>query len=1310
MVQGLALGALSATADVDQLWITEVVPSTGEVEVTNVGTEPVSLGNAFPFCHQFNYSTRIPSGTEFAPGESKVFTLSGLNPNDSDLFLYRASGFGNPDNIISGLRFGPSTAVGRTGVATNAGIWPSPIASVAAPGAGESLALVGADPFAPENWAVQSPDLGNFGEEPSPIIEPSVEVRVTLENLAPESGTFLTPLWVGVHDGSFDSYDGGSPSSPGIERIAEDGNPGVLSEEFQASGGSLEAVLNEIGPIGPGQSVSARLWLDPNADAHAFFSYVSMVIPSNDAYVANGNPMAHPLFDESGELIAQEILILGSDVNDAGTEVNDELPENTAFFGQAAPNTGVTENGVNTDHPGFKPASEGGILADPMFAGADFTAEGYQIARITIERIMPRPIEVEVTVESLAPESGTFLTPLWVGFHDGGFDSYDGGSPSTEGVERIAEDGNTAPLAAEFFASEAGTIEGTLNGIGPIAPGQSTSKRFVLDANALSNRYFSYAGMIIPSNDAYVANGNPVIHPIFDAQGNFLGADFEILGSAINDAGTEVNDELPENTAFFGQSAPNTGVDENGVNADHPGFKPASEGGILADPMFANADFTVEGYRVARVRVEQVIPEPIEIEVVVENLSPENGTFITPLWVGFHNGGFDSYDGGSPSTPGIERIAEDGNPGVLAEEFLASGAGTLEGTLNGIGPIAPGASTSKRFTIDANSSLDQYFSYATMVIPSNDAYLANGNPLAHSLFDESGEFVGAEIMLLGQDVNDAGTEVNDEIPENTAFFGQSAPNTGVDENGVNTDHPGFKPASEGGILADPMFANAAFTTAGYTIGKITIRRVQPKPTLVSVTFRNGAPDGGTFQTPVWIGVHDGSFDFFDLDSPASEALERLAEDGTTAPISQSFKDSGAGNTDMTVISSGEFPPFAPGASASITLELDANDPKDRYLSFASMVIPSNDAFVGNNDPKAYPIFDDQGKLIRDRIIISDLRVYDAGTEVNDELPANTAFLDQMAPNTGVTEDGVVTVHEGFMASGNGGVVDQASFMNATINIPGLHPLEISLGEGIQIESISFADGQATLTWSGGRAPFSVQARADLNDTSWSTVTTTSERSATIEASNGNRFFRILEGDAFPAETARFSVEFNAQWSRGLHPTDFPSNPHFSGLIGATHNSDLSLWGLGESATPGIRNMAETGGKSPLTAEIASHQDAGTAETLLSGPGIGRSPGNGFLEFEISQSHPLVSLVSMIAPSPDWFVGVHDLSLLVDGNWVDELVIDLEAYDAGTDSGATYTSANQRTSPQASITRLTESPLAASDNLPPLGQFIFTRIE
>ncbi|MCS1409741.1 MAG: hypothetical protein M2R45_02926 [Verrucomicrobia subdivision 3 bacterium] len=1273
-------------AGINQLWITEVLPSTGEVEVTNVGDEAITLPNEFPFCHRFNYSNRIPVGTTFAPGRSRASTLADLNADDSDLFLYRNFRFTNTDSIISGLRYGAATRGGAGRIAANAGIWPNLATSVAG--------------------MAQTPVFGSFGAASAP----SLEVRITIENLAPENGHFLTPLWVGIHDGSFDSYDSGSPSSPGIERIAEDGNPGVLAEEFQVAGGSIESVLNELGPIAPGAVASARVHLDSTSAGHRYFSYASMVIPSNDAYVANGNPVAHPLFDENGNFIEQDFVILGTAVNDAGTEVNDETLANTAFLGQAAPNTGTPENGVTRNHPGFKPASEGGILADPMFANADFTASGYQIARIRVEQVIPRPVEVEVTIESLAPETGTFLTPLWVGFHDGGFDSYDRGSASSEGIERLAEDGNPAVLAQEFLSSAAGTVEGILNAIGPIAPGASTSKRFIVDANSLSSRYFSYASMVIPSNDAYIANGNPMAHAVFDSQGNFLGAEFEILGSAINDAGTEVNDELPENTAFFGQIAPNTGTAENGVNQDHQGFKPASEGGILADARFTNADFTAEGYGVARIKVGRVAPEPINVEVIVENLAPENGTYLTPLWVGFHNGGFDSYDSGSPSSPGIERIAEDGDPTVLAEEFFASGSGAIEGTLAAIGPIAPGASTSKRFTLDANTSLNQHFSYAAMVIPSNDAYVANGNPMAHPLFDENGEFVGAEITVTGSEVNDAGTEINDELSANTAFFGQAAPNTGDDENGVNTDHPGFKPVSEGGILADDQFSGADFTVAGYNIARITVRKVEPRPTLVSITFRNGSSESGTFQTPVWIGVHNGSFDLFDIGEAASPELERLAEDGDTAPISRLFQESGAGSTETTVISGGMIPPFAPGESASITLMLDANDSKDRYLSFASMVIPSNDAFVGNSDPKAYPIFDNRGNLLRERIIIANLRVYDAGTEVNDEVPENTAFLAQSAPNTGTTENGTVSVHPGFNESGTGGVVDQEGFADASINAPGNQPLQLSLGEGIRIESISIDGNNITLTWSGGRAPFTVQGRSEVAGDTWESLLSTSDRTATFESSGDQQFLRIIEGSAFPSETARFSVVFNAMWSPSLHPTDFPSNPHFSGLIGATHNEDLVFWEPGGTATPGIENMAETGGKSLLDSEIQTYTAMGTAQNLLSGGGIGQSPGSVSLEFEATQSHPLVSLVSMVAPSPDWFVGVHGLSLLVNGDWVNELSVDLFAYDAGTDSGVTYTSEDQDTLPQGVITRLENPPLDGSLGLPPLGQFVFTRIE
>jgi len=52
--------------------------------------------------------------------------------------------------------------------------------------------------------------------------------------------------------------------------------------------------------------------------------------------------------------------VSGAEVLDGGTEVNDELPVNTAFFGQMAPNTGVAENGVVLEHPGFS-AAEGNI-------------------------------------------------------------------------------------------------------------------------------------------------------------------------------------------------------------------------------------------------------------------------------------------------------------------------------------------------------------------------------------------------------------------------------------------------------------------------------------------------------------------------------------------------------------------------------------------------------------------------------------------------------------------------------------------------------------------------------------------------------------------------------------------------------------------------------------------------------------------------------------------------------------------------------------------------------------------------------------
>ena len=83
---------------------------------------------------------------------------------------------------------------------------------------------------------------------------------------------------------------------------------------------------------------------------------------------------------------------------------------------------------------------------------------------------------------------------------------------------------------------------------------------------------------------------------------------------------------------------------------------------------------------------------------------------------------------------------------------------------------------------------------------------------------------------------------------------------------------------------------------------------------------------------------------------------------------------------------------------------------------------------------------------------------------------------------------------------------------------------------------------------------------------------------------------------------------------------------------------------------------------------------------------------------------------MIAPSPDWFVGVSALSLLEDGAWVDEKVIELFPYDAGTDSGASYTSPNLPTGSPEGIFMIEGEPLLVDGSVPSLGTFTFERLE
>ncbi len=436
-------------------------------------------------------------------------------------------------------------------------------------------------------------------------------VYISIENLSSESGTFLTPTWVGIHDGRFDLFDPYRPASHGLERLAEDGNTEVLSQEFNYQAGIDRVIVGREGTEGvidPGEKAEISIEVNTDNINHQYLSYGSMLIPSNDTFIANEDSRAIDLFDINGNLKSGEYIIYGNQLWDAGTEVNDELVDTTAFAGQDIPNTGTEEKGTVKPSSGYIPD---GRLEELYPDSENISDSNHEIAKLTVhdgsgEVTNPNLVELTITVSNLSPDKGIPLTPIWYGFSDGTFESYDPARPASPGLESLVEDGDAAGLSNEFSVGNWGYVQGSIAGDaganpGIIDPQETVTHTVIVDRSQASSRYFNYASMVLPSNDAFIANGSGVAYEVFDRNGNFLGVDLTVSGSDILDAGTEVNDEVAANTAFLGQEIPNTGEDQNEVILPHPGFQ--AEGNILSNEDFANADFTQPDYNLAKITI-----------------------------------------------------------------------------------------------------------------------------------------------------------------------------------------------------------------------------------------------------------------------------------------------------------------------------------------------------------------------------------------------------------------------------------------------------------------------------------------------------------------------------------------------------------------------------------------------------------------------------------------------------------------------------------------------------------------------------------
>lgn len=161
----------------------------------------------------------------------------------------------------------------------------------------------------------------------------------------------------------------------------------------------------------------------------------------------------------------------------------------------------------------------------------------------------------------------------------------------------------------------------------------------------------------------------------------------------------------------------------------------------------------------------------VNLTIKVENLAAPNSIAFAPLRVGLHSGVFDAFNLGEQAGDAIVSVAEGGSGAAWFPAFAAADPTAVLGTVlpSPAGPLLPGASGSASFMVD--TSQNPFFTFAAMVIPSNDFFVGNDSPTEYRLFDALGNLQLTSITQLARDVWDAGSEVFD--PAAAAFVGNN---------------------------------------------------------------------------------------------------------------------------------------------------------------------------------------------------------------------------------------------------------------------------------------------------------------------------------------------------------------------------------------------------------------------------------------------------------------------------------------------------------------------------------------------------------
>ncbi|MDX2146986.1 MAG: spondin domain-containing protein [Planctomycetota bacterium] len=228
----------------------------------------------------------------------------------------------------------------------------------------------------------------------------------------------------------------------------------------------------------------------------------------------------------------------------------------------------------------------------------------------------------------------------------------------------------------------------------------------------------------------------------------------------------------------------------------------------------------------------------VRLRVVAQNLSPANSLTFAPLRVGFGNGTYDSFNNGQAATAPIISIAEGGSGADWFPAFAAAEPNATLGTVVSAppGPLLPGASASAEFDVDP--SVNPFFTFGSMVVPSNDYFIGNDSPTQYRLFNAAGDLQLTTIEQRARDIWDAGSELDGAF--GAAFLMGSNNDDRIPQNGVvGFDFEGLD-----------VF-NGLTTAAGFTFQ----RQVQANDLVYRISFEVvPAPGAATLMGLGMLGV------------------------------------------------------------------------------------------------------------------------------------------------------------------------------------------------------------------------------------------------------------------------------------------------------------------------------------------------------------------------------------------------------------------------------------------------------------------------